>query len=267
MNVGWIKLHRKILDCWFWDEKPYDRARAWIDLLLLANHDDKKVSIDGKPVTVKRGQYLTSTLKLSERWGWSRNKTKRFLGALESDGMVNTERTNKGTLVNVVNYSVYQGLKNSDEPPDEPPDELADGHQKDIRRTSDEPPDEPQTKNDKNIKNDKNDKNNNIYIGEADVENAFADFKKMRTRIKKPLTDRAETRARNKLNRLSGNDTRKAILILEQAIYHSWQDLYELKGDFLEEFKKSVPETNLAIKQKEPEQTYEEWVKMVQENW
>lgn len=153
MNKGWIKLHRKILDCWFWDEKPYDRARAWVDLLLLANHDDKKISFDGKPITIKRGQYLTSILKLSDRWGWSRNKTKRFLDALECDGMITTDRTNKRTLVNVVNYGIYQDSETTDEPTDEP----TDGQQKDNGRTTDE----PQTRMNKNDKNEKN-----IYIAD-----------------------------------------------------------------------------------------------------
>ncbi len=132
MQKGWIHLHRKIQDCWLWDEKPYDRARAWIDLLLLANHGDKKMMVGGKPMTISRGQYLTSLLKLSDRWGWSRNKTKRFMAALETDQMVTTMRTNSYTIVNIVNYGVY----NDYDKPDEPTDEPSDGHQKDNERTT-----------------------------------------------------------------------------------------------------------------------------------
>lgn len=144
---GWIKLHRKVLDCWIWNDKPYDKARAWIDLLLLAMHHDKKIMSDDKVVIVPRGCYITSVLKLSDRWGWSRNKVKRFLDVLETEHMLKTERTNSGTLVTIVNYEVYQVQEQEDEPTREPTNE-----------PPSEPPDEPQNKNIKNVKN-----KNNIF--------------------------------------------------------------------------------------------------------
>lgn len=246
MNKGWIKLHRKILDCWFWDEKPYDRARAWVDLLLLANHDDKKISFDGKPITIKRGQYLTSILKLSDRWGWSRNKTKRFLDALECDGMITTDRTNKRTLVNVVNYGIYQDSETTDEPTDEP----TDGQQKDNGRTTDE----PQTRMNKNDKNEKK------YYMDSRLNDAFADFVKMRKTIKKPMSDRAITMAKNNLEKLSNGDTDKAVIILEQSIYHCWQGLFELKDEsFLERYRE-LKKAHEIIPEDPEEDDDEGWV-------
>ena len=155
-EIGWIKLHRKIQDCWIWQEKPYDKARAWVDLLLLALHHDKKLLIDNEIFVVERGSFMTSILKLSDRWGWSRNKVKRFLELLEDEQMLNTKRTPKGTLVTIVKYEDYQPLDTSGEPTIEPTNEP-------INRPTGEPTleptDEPQNKN---IKNDKNIKNNNI---------------------------------------------------------------------------------------------------------
>lgn len=53
MSDGWIKLYRQIQDCWIWDDDDkYDKAHAWLDLLILANHRDKKISVDGKPITI-----------------------------------------------------------------------------------------------------------------------------------------------------------------------------------------------------------------------
>lgn len=157
---GWIKLHRKVLDCWIWQEKPYDKARAWVDLLLLAMHRDKKLLIDNEIFVVERGSFMTSILKLATRWGWSRNKVKRFLELLEDEQMLNTKRTQKGTLVTIVKYEDYQVCDTADEPTHEPMLEPTD---EPTDRPTDEPPleptDEPQKKN---IKNDKNIKNNNI---------------------------------------------------------------------------------------------------------
>lgn len=149
---GWIKLHRKVLDCWIWSDKPYDKARAWIDLLLLAMHHEKKIISEEKFITVPRGSYMTSVLKLSERWGWSRNKVKRFLDLLEREKMLKTNRTNTGTLVTIVNYEVYQIDNLPSEPTDEPINEPVN---EPTTEPPSEPTDEPQNKNVKNVKNER----------------------------------------------------------------------------------------------------------------
>ena len=64
MNNGFIKLYRSIQDNPLWDIKPYDKARAWIDLLLLANHKDSEVLIKGSVYICKRGEVLRSIKNL-----------------------------------------------------------------------------------------------------------------------------------------------------------------------------------------------------------
>jgi len=115
---GWISLHRRIQDCWIWDEKPFDRPRAWIDLLLLANHADKKIMFNGKPLVIKRGQYLTSIRKLAERWGWGRDKVSRFLNVLVSEEMLFKDSDENRTLLTVINYEVYQDSSDTDKDTD-----------------------------------------------------------------------------------------------------------------------------------------------------
>ena len=108
-NKGWIKLSRDITDHWLWQEKPFDKKSAWIDLILMANHKDKTIFFSGAPLLIKRGQLVTSEKKLSERWGWSRKKTRSFLGQLKVQGMVHAEGTAKGTTLTLVNYDNFQG--------------------------------------------------------------------------------------------------------------------------------------------------------------
>jgi len=137
---GWISLHRKLCEHWLWDEKPYDKARAWIDLLLHINHTDKKFLFDGMLIQLERGQEITSIRKMADRWGWSRSKVKRFLGNLESDGMLVVESDTKKTLLTVVNWATYQNVK----------------PQKSRRKATDE----PQTNTNNNVNNDNNENNN-----------------------------------------------------------------------------------------------------------
>ena len=122
---------------------------AWVDLLLLANHRDVEIIFDYKPMTVKRGQYLTSVRKLSARWSWSKNRVLKFLKLLESLQMIERQSNKQRTLLTIVKYEVYQCSQDTDEDTgmDTPIDTGMDTGM-------------PQTKNVKNGKNEKN-----IYRG------------------------------------------------------------------------------------------------------
>ena len=75
----------------------------------MVNHEDKKVLINGKLETIKRGQRITSLNKLAERWKWSRKKVTNFLKLLEEDGMIIAKKEQgKYTTITIVNYNFYQ---------------------------------------------------------------------------------------------------------------------------------------------------------------
>ena len=109
-SQGWVSIHRSIYDNWIWNDKEqFDKRSAWIDLLLMVNHEDNKVLIDGELKIVKRGQRITSLNKLSKRWKWSRKKVTNFLQTLEEDDMIILKKEQgKYTTITIVNYSFYQ---------------------------------------------------------------------------------------------------------------------------------------------------------------
>lgn len=113
MDKGWIKLSRQIKEHWIW-ENP-EKLKAWLDLLLMANHETKKVDMREGLVTVRRGQLVTSITKLAQKWGWSRERVRRFLNTLERDGMVTRKSTPFKTTLTIVNYGKYQGDRHSNE--------------------------------------------------------------------------------------------------------------------------------------------------------
>lgn len=59
---------------------------------------------------------------------------------------------------------------------------------------------------------------------------AIDEFTKMRKLIKKPMTEKAVSLLRTKLDKLATNDNEK-ILILNQSIENSWQGVFPLKTD------------------------------------
>ena len=240
MHDGWIRLYRKLQECWVWEDKePFDKRSAWIDLLLTANHADAKLLFNGELITVQRGQILTSVRKLSVKWKWSVNKVYRFLKLLESDKMLQKESNKDRTLLTIVNYSVYQGGEYTNEYTNGNSDGYTDGSTNEYK--SETPTDttsehKQECNNDKNVKN----VNNNMrekkpkkkYYDDPNLDSAFKEFLSMRTKIKKPLaTEKAFSRLKNKLEDLSGGDTDMAIAILNQSVDHCWSDVYGLKND------------------------------------
>lgn len=137
---GWILLHRKIQESKIWTaaNQPFDMRSAWVDLLLLANHDDVETLFDYKPMIIKRGQYLTSVRKLSARWSWSKDRTLKFLRLLETERMIHRDSNNQRTLVTIENYDVYQCKQDTN---------------KDTTSYTGTDTGSPQTNNEKNVNN------------------------------------------------------------------------------------------------------------------
>ena len=125
MDKGWIKLNRQIQDHWIWSNHEY--AFAWIDLLLLVNHESRKIMVNGIPTVIKRGQTLTSIKKLAARWGWGRNTVYRFLNALERDKMVTRVGTSNGTTLTIENYGKFQDKGNTNGTPNRTSNETTGG--------------------------------------------------------------------------------------------------------------------------------------------
>lgn len=109
MAYGWISIHRKIQQSDIrLDKEPFDKRSAWIDLIMMANHEDKQILFNGKFIEVKRGEKITSLKQLSDRWRWSTGKVKRFLNLLESGSMIELKTKRRYTSYKVVNYNIYQ---------------------------------------------------------------------------------------------------------------------------------------------------------------
>ncbi|MGJ0848293.1 conserved phage C-terminal domain-containing protein [Tissierella praeacuta] len=147
---GWISIHRKIKDNWIWEDKPFSKGQAWIDILLMVNHEYKKIPLGNELVEVKRGSRVTSIRQLCDRWGWSNTKVRGFLKLLEEEKMLIVKSDSKKTTLTVVNYNDYQVAKDS-----ENDTETTEKHHRNIAEKS-------QKHTNNNDNNDNND-NKDIY--------------------------------------------------------------------------------------------------------
>ena len=164
-DIGWISIHRKIRDCAIWaSDEPFDRRSAWVDLLMMANHEDAEIVFNGKPLTVKMGQRITSIRILAERWHWSVNKVRRYLELLQKLEMIHKECDNHRTLLTIVNYGKYQGMRNTDEYTDEYTDGTQTNTQTEHAR---------HTNNNDNNDNNENNENKHICQSVLDMYNSI----------------------------------------------------------------------------------------------
>lgn len=107
MQGGWIKINREIVNHWLWTDS--ERLKWWLDLLFLANWDDKKVLHDSHLFTLKRGQIIASVAFLCERWGKSKMTVLKFLQMLEGEEMIKREILYRQTpIITICNYEKYQ---------------------------------------------------------------------------------------------------------------------------------------------------------------
>ena len=127
-KVGWISVHRQLQEHWLWEDKPFSRGQAWIDLIMLANYEDTKVPYKGDVITCERGSVNLSILLLADRWGWSRHKARDFLKLLEADGMVTVNATTHRTTISIENYAIYNDVPTTND--------TTKGQQKDNKGTT-----------------------------------------------------------------------------------------------------------------------------------
>ena len=148
MNIGWIKLYRQLMNHPLWQDKPFAKGQAWVDLLLMADSKDGECLWQGKVQTTRVGEVRTSILYLSQRWGWGNRKTKTFLENLKKVGMIDFVCTSKCTSIFIANYAKYSAKPNGD------------AHQMHNECISSA----YQVHTHKNIKEDKEDKEDNISL-------------------------------------------------------------------------------------------------------
>jgi len=131
-NNTWIKLFRKFREWeWYQDSNTKD---LFLEILLTANTVDKK----WHGIDIKRGQLLTSRIKLSNILGISEQSVRTSLTKLKSTNEITIKSTNKYTIITVNKFDDYQQLTN--------------------KSTNEQPTTNQQLTTTKNIKNKENNK-------------------------------------------------------------------------------------------------------------
>ena len=117
-NKGWVRTWREQFSHEISDRKPWCDGYAWIFLYSAANYRDGIANFRNQYIPVKRGQLLTSKIKLQAIFGWSKKRLNSFLTSLEVRGMSTIRVTNRFIVITIHNYDIYQPIVNENEPTD-----------------------------------------------------------------------------------------------------------------------------------------------------
>lgn len=100
--IGWIKLHRSLLDWEWYDNLPV--RVLFIHLLMAVNYEDKT----RKGLLIKRGQTVSGRRILAEQTGLTERQIRTALDVLQTTNELTVKKSNKGSLITIVNYDLYQ---------------------------------------------------------------------------------------------------------------------------------------------------------------
>ena len=216
MSDRYIKLSEKILK-WEW-YTDVNTLSLFLTCLLSANWSD----VQYKGGIVPRGSFVTTLPKLSRMTGLTISQIRTSTEKLKMTGEITVNVTNKERLITVINWDKYQ--KSQGKVADKIADKSADKSQTNRRQYIEIEEIE-----------EKKEVTTNVVTKKEEYENcspefsrALHDFEEMRTKIRKPLTDRAKQMILNKLYELAP-DEETQIKILDQSTMNSWQGVFELK--------------------------------------
>ncbi|EAC2253441.1 TPA_asm: DNA replication protein DnaD [Listeria monocytogenes] len=114
MSHGWIKLHRDLKEKPIWKSSTPEQKTILVTLLMMANHKENEWEWMGKPFKAKSGEFVTSIKSITEECGKgiSSQNVRTALKRFENYGFLTKESTKVNTLINIVNWGVYQESEN-----------------------------------------------------------------------------------------------------------------------------------------------------------
>ncbi|EKZ4579817.1 DnaD domain-containing protein [Listeria monocytogenes] len=114
MSHGWVKLHRDLKEKPIWRSSTPEQKTILVTLLMMANHKENEWEWMGKPFKAKPGEFVTSIKSITAECGKgiSSQNVRTALKRFENYGFLTKESTKVNTLINIVNWGVYQESEN-----------------------------------------------------------------------------------------------------------------------------------------------------------
>ena len=105
-DKGYIKVYRDIREHWIWENSDY--FKAWIDLIMMAQHEDRELLFNNEILKIPKGSFVTSVRRLADRWSWDKDRVLKFLRKLQASGMIDRKADRHKTVITLIKYGFYQ---------------------------------------------------------------------------------------------------------------------------------------------------------------
>lgn len=107
---GYITIQRKITDWRWWGNET--AMALWLYILVNANWKDGWWNAGAEQV--KRGEFITSQVKIANEMKLNRKTVARYLKLFVEDGQIEVIADSKKTRIKVINYAKYQDVPDDD---------------------------------------------------------------------------------------------------------------------------------------------------------
>lgn len=106
-DLGWVKLHRKIIDQpWFTNSNA---VQLFMFLLLSVNRSEhKKIFYKGKEYALKAGEFWTTNERIGMKTGLSPMAIRHGVMLLKATNTITSYSSSKGTVYGLSQWSKYQ---------------------------------------------------------------------------------------------------------------------------------------------------------------
>lgn len=123
MNNGYVSVPRSFFDSIQWRRKRiFTESEAYLDLLQMAYYGSEPTErmVGGAKVEICHGQLAAQQNYLTQRWGWTRYKVRRFFTFLRAHQFAHVFSTPTCSVISVYQGITSDGAKNFDTPFDTP---------------------------------------------------------------------------------------------------------------------------------------------------
>lgn len=123
MNNGYVSVPREFFDTAQWRRKRvFTQSEAYLDLLQMAYYGSEPIErmVGGAKVEICHGQLAAQQNYLTQRWGWTRYKVRRFFTFLCAHQFAHVFSTPTCSVISVYQGITSDGTKNFDTPFDTP---------------------------------------------------------------------------------------------------------------------------------------------------
>jgi hypothetical protein len=119
---GFVALYRRLLDHPLWKQLPSEWLKAWLYLLLRANHKPCSWWDGVREIEIPAGGLVTSIEKLAASSRITPRQARGSLDYFEKAGMVTRQTSSRHSIITITNWASYQFASSTDDMPNDTPD-------------------------------------------------------------------------------------------------------------------------------------------------